>query len=217
MPLIVHFPPPRCSILCLFLKCHSPYLAIANSTTLPPHFLIFTLSVLLSALVCAWAPIHIWKNRCSFSADNTNRYTSHLLQRLMSVIYHNPIMGFSVCARVPVCVCVRVLLHISLVRTLFLPQCHCSPPTPTSVRLSQSISFRPSLRILSILLLLSPRGCGPIPLALHVCVQNKEHHQISNHQYQCSHMRYLWMVTTQLTHMDACVFVCMHLKCCVKQ
>lgn len=106
MPLIVHFPPPHCSILCLFLKCHSPYLAIANSTTLPPHFLIFTLSVLLSALVCAWAPIHIWKNRCSFSADNTNRYTSHLLQRLMSVIYHNPIMGFSVCARMPVCVCV---------------------------------------------------------------------------------------------------------------
>lgn len=113
-------------------------------------------------------------------------------------------MGFSVCAHMPVCVC--VFLHISLVRTLFLPQCHCSPPTPTSVRLSQSISFRPSLRILSILLLLSPRGRGPIPLALHVCVQNKEHHQISNHQYQCSHMRYLWTVTTQLTHMDACVF-----------
>lgn len=71
-------------------------------------------------------PYILERNRSSSSADNTNRNTSHLLHRLMSVIYHIPVMGFRMC--VPP------------------PPCYCSVPPPHStVCLNPSPSVPPSL------------------------------------------------------------------------
>lgn len=83
--------------------------------------------------------MHIWKNHYSFPADNANCYISHLLQRLMSTIYHNLIMDFTVCA---VCAVCAVWVHVFIVFILF--SLFPSFPTPTSHCLSRSISFSPS-------------------------------------------------------------------------
>lgn len=92
-----------------------------DSPRFPPLLLLSFLSVILCVspllifhlflLFCHCQPLHpplladtcvpyiFERNRSSSSADNTNRSTSHLLQRLMRVIYQSPEMGFRMCVR----------------------------------------------------------------------------------------------------------------------
>lgn len=212
MPVIVPYF-PRCSILCLCLKCHSPF---SPWLILSPFLLIFSFSPSPSSSVlftCVRVCPYIFeRTRYSFPADNTDRYTSHLLQRLMSVIYHNLIMGLGTC--VHVCVCAPYFpSSVSL-----SPPCHCPFPPP-----HLSIYLNPSLSLPLFRSIFPPRPFySPPPLFMRmwsdppgsVCVCVRSRQRIRNiiiflpeyHPYQCSHLRYLWAVTTQLTGMNVCVF-----------
>lgn len=61
MPLIVHYF-PRCSIICLCLKCHSPCISMTNSFTFSPYFPSLPSSVLytIQERMCVCVCVHTY-------------------------------------------------------------------------------------------------------------------------------------------------------------
>lgn len=90
---------------------------MTNSLTFSPYFLIF----LPQSSTVLFTIQERWRARvCPYIFEQTVTHfqlitpvTSHLLQRLMSVIYHNLIMGLSMSVHACVCVCARVPPYFS--------------------------------------------------------------------------------------------------------
>lgn len=192
------------SFLCL--KCRSPCLSITNSFSIFSHFHPLyppQWSSLTRVCMCAK---HIWTNRYSFPADITNRDTSHLLKRLMSVISHNLIIGFSMCVHACGCVRARVFLDISSVWS-FSPTMLLFFPTPTSHCLSLSDPLPSLAQSSSLTFLFSPISVHEDVVRsprLCVCLRIQGRQRIRNtgkflyHPLRCCHLTCLQSITKWL-------------------